>query len=133
MKNHWVDRTLMLFPFEYTLCLNKTQFNASLRSFGIKDVHEWSFLETEYCDAIVHFLENKYKSHAAIVCIKDAKNKTLIQIHGLIVHEAVHIFQKFCELIGEEYPSAEFEAYGIQSIAQGLMVEYERQTKPCAT
>src|SRR6476619_5146505 len=31
-----------------------------------------------------------------------------------IVHESVHIFQYYCEVLGEARPSVEFEAYSIQ-------------------
>jgi len=45
---------------------------------------------------------------------------------GLIVHEAMHIWRAMRESIGEHSPSAEFEAYSIQSIAQNLIAAYEK-------
>lgn len=43
------------------------------------------------------------------------------------MHEAVHIWQEMREKIGERFPSAEFEAYAIQRIAQNLMHSFMEQ------
>jgi hypothetical protein len=49
-------------------------------------------------------------------------------VAGLLVHEAVHVFQRYCEHIGERRPGAEQEAYGIQAIAQELMQSFAEQS-----
>lgn len=38
-------------------------------------------------------------------------------VADFIVHEAVHVWQQICNIIGEDKPSKEFEAYSIQRIA----------------
>ena len=43
------------------------------------------------------------------------------QQQGLIVHESVHVWQEIKSLMNEKEPSAEFEAYSIQVIAQQLL------------
>lgn len=58
-----------------------------------------------------------------VVSIND-EGCTTIQAYELLVHEAVHVFQHCCELMGEEAPSAEFEAYQIQFIASNLFAMY---------
>lgn len=79
----------------------------------------FNFLESN-ADARVSFIDDY-----AVVQIKDESKWSLIQIHGLILHEAVHIWQELREKMGEENPSAEFEAYSVQSIAQNLFDMYE--------
>ena len=46
------------------------------------------------------------------------------EVMALIVHEAVHVWQKIAELMGESEPSKEFEAYSIQTIFLGLLSLY---------
>jgi hypothetical protein len=38
-----------------------------------------------------------------------------------ITHEAVHIFQRVCEFLGEESPGREVEAYAIENITRNLI------------
>lgn len=38
-----------------------------------------------------------------------------------ITHEAVHVFQRVCELMGEEAPGAEVQAYAIENITRSLI------------
>lgn len=64
-------------------------------------------------------------SSYAIVQIGDCTELTIIEIYGLLLHEAVHIWQRIKLRMGEEHPSKEFEAYSIQHIAQDLFYMYE--------
>jgi hypothetical protein len=64
----------------------------------------------------------------ALICIRDYEKYSGIEVAGLLVHEAVHIWQEILRNIGEENPSEEFEAYSIQSISQNLMAEFIAQT-----
>lgn len=49
----------------------------------------------------------------------------LIEIAGLMAHEAVHVFQHICDDMGENSPSHEFQAYSIQFIFQQLMAAFK--------
>ena len=60
-----------------------------------------------------------------IVQIGETQDKSLVTIHGLLLHEAVHIWQRIKLLMGEKEPGIEFEAYSIQRIAQDLFDMYE--------
>lgn len=57
------------------------------------------------------------------------KKRAIEQVYGLLVHEAVHVWQRIMEYIGESKPSDEFMAYGIQAIAQELMFAYKEAKK----
>ncbi|WP_445346235.1 hypothetical protein [Acinetobacter bohemicus] len=61
----------------------------------------------------------------AIVQIGDTSERTSVEIHGLLLHEAVHVWQRIRQRMGEREPSIEFEAYSIQRIAQDLFSMFE--------
>lgn len=48
--------------------------------------------------------------------------------YGVLVHEAVHCWQRICVCIGEHEPSIEFEAYMIQYIF-GFLAEAFKETR----
>ena len=61
----------------------------------------------------------------AIVQMGDTSERTSVEIHGLLLHEAVHIWQRVKQRMNERDPSTEFEAYSIQAIAQDLFAMFE--------
>lgn len=72
-------------------------------------------------NAQVSFYTEPDDSGAAIVYIPKHKNVDLLLVQGLIIHEAVHIWQEVKDLMSESNPSSEFEAYSIQKISQDLL------------
>ncbi|QDJ92692.1 hypothetical protein [Acinetobacter haemolyticus] len=107
-------------PFQhvkYTLARN--QLHMDLLFDDMSDTDE--FLSTG-SDAQVDFYQN---STYAIVQIGNTAEKEPIEVYGLLLHEAVHIWQRVRQLMGEANPSVEFEAYSIQAIAQDLFEMYE--------
>lgn len=77
-----------------------------------------------------NFLETGDGKAAAIVSIDAGYlvQKDPLAVAALLVHEAVHIWQKHAEIIGSHNDHGdEEEAYAIQAIAAGLMYEYRRQ------
>ena len=125
----WLSRELITSPYYIGLCTDEKAFNADLKNMRIPKKERPEFLINEYSNATVHFFENTDGKNCAIVCIhkKQPKKITRAQIDCLLVHEAVHIWQRVKENIGERFPSLEFEAYSIQSIAQSLIEEYHRK------
>lgn len=107
-------------PFEhlkYTLARN--QLHMDLLFNDMDDSDEFLSLG---CPAQVDYYDGgKY----CIVQLREIQDKSLIAIHGLLLHEAVHIWQRSKLLMGEKEPSIEFEAYSIQRIAQDLFDMYE--------
>ena len=128
----WLDRTLITAPYCYGLCYSEKEFHKELRRMEIVR-SEWpQFIGTgpnSGADATTHFFTLKNKNHAAIVCIGNSRGKSREQIHALLTHEAVHLWQRMKEDIEEDRPSHEFEAYAIQAIAQNLMIAYSGRRK----
>lgn len=124
-KLRWCNRGLLYLPFAFTLVTSEQQFYAELKKLKVPR-HKWPrFIANEHSDATVHsFAETKEHDAFKIVCVDIKRSKNGVEIAGLIVHEAVHIWQDFAGNIGETYPSAEFEAYAIQAISQELMQCY---------
>jgi hypothetical protein len=107
-------------PFEhskYTLVRNQDQFD--LLFDDVKDTDTFLSLE---CGAQVDYYEN---GKQCIVQLGDVAERPLLQVYGLLLHEAVHIWQRIKILMGEKEPSIEFEAYSIQRIAQDLFAMFE--------
>lgn len=65
----------------------------------------------------------------AIVSLSESaqKNRNAIEMAGLLIHEAVHVWQGYAEHMGEVRPADEQEAYAIQAISQELLAEYSRR------
>ena len=70
--------------------------------------------------ATTHYFDNDKRGLICIVCIKHDRSKTREQIHALLAHEAVHVWQAFVEFINDKNPSSEMEAYAVQNIFQSL-------------
>ena len=63
-----------------------------------------------------------------IVTITDGAEGThsLLEIVGLLVHEAVHVWQEIQKHIGEDAPGSEVDAYSVQAIAQELLEAFDK-------
>lgn len=120
----WLDRALIVGPF-LMLCLSDADFRAALKRLKI-DGQGVLFARKDQGRCNWFVSEGK---HYAFVCIDTTSSPPPIAVAGLLVHEAVHVFQGHCEQIGEEQPSSEFEAWSIQWIAQQLMWSFEEQTR----
>lgn len=125
MKPRWLDRRIAA-PGPYlTLCLSEEEYDAALAHLKCKHYGPW--ISTPQASATTHHLNNPDGNLCCIVCLEDPSGRTPIEIAGLLVHEAVHIWQEYCLFYGEKSPGMEQEAYAVQSIAQELMAEYARR------
>lgn len=108
-------------PFQhvqYTLARNQLHMDLLFEDMNKVD----KFLSVEGAAAQVDF----YSDGAyAVVQLGDTSERKPIEVYGLLLHEAVHVWQQVRVLMGEREPSSEFEAYSIQAIAQDLFEMYE--------
>jgi hypothetical protein len=119
----WLSNTLLTGPY-LTLCLNPRDYAAAVAHLKVKGAPPFLL---SGADATVHFFEREGKL-SAVVCIEVGKH-SLSQIHAMLVHEAVHIWQEYLRGIRETAPGDEIEAYSIQSISQELFLEFKRRRK----
>lgn len=128
-KAQWCDRSLVVSPLYFYLCLSEKDFKRQLRKLKIRKRHWGAFVSSGAWATTHYFTATKSHKECSIVCLRASKNHTLAQHHALLVHEATHLWQRIREIIGERYPSSEFEAYAIQNLSYELFTSYREQTK----
>ena len=120
----WLGRETVRAPYLF-LALTEADYFKAVKHCGIKDPSPWLTATQAAC---VHTWESDGKT-CCVVCLRvDAYDS--IGIACTLVHEAVHVFQRLCDSIGESEPSREFEAYSIERISEELMREYVRRGAP---
>jgi hypothetical protein len=126
MKKHkWLDRRISA-PGPYlTLCLSEDEYDGVMHYLKVK--HYGSWISTPQASATSHHLTNQDGNLCCIVCLGDYKSQNAVEIAGILVHEAVHVWQEYADFYGEKNPGREQEAYAVQSIAQELMAEFARR------
>lgn len=105
---------------KYALIQNQKQLNKASKPKLLKFL---SISETAQC---TYFDEGGKR--VCLVELADLSGRTIAEIHGVIVHEAVHVHQQIMECMGEK-PSVEFEAYSIQQIVVDLLSSYAENKK----
>jgi hypothetical protein len=130
----YVSRTLVVSPYHIGLCTTPEAFAKELKRLNVAEDRRPTFMGSVHAHGTAHYFEKNSipMRYTVIVCIDPthSKGKSVIEIHGLLVHEATHVWQNIREVLGEKNPSSEFEAYSVQSIAQALMEAYALATRP---
>jgi hypothetical protein len=125
MKTKWLDRDTVRAPY-MALCLTERAFLAAVRHCKVKQPGPW--LDTNKQKACVHTWELEGKVTCVVCLHPDAAAGDPIEVAASLIHEAVHVFQRLCDSIGESEAGREFQAYSIERIAERLMREFVRQT-----
>ena len=125
-KYKWLNRRVSREGPYLTLCLSGEELSHALR--GMTKVHIKFPDYGAKCTTLHHIDTNELCSVVSIS--KHSQEKcNAIEMAGLLVHEAVHVWQEYAADIGEINPAVEQEAYAIQGISQELMAEYARRIK----
>lgn len=124
----WLDRTLITGPF-LALVTSEAEFYKALKAMKIPKADGPDWIKTPQADATTHWMTHESGELACIVALRLREGVNGVQVAAMFAHEAVHVFQRYCEHIGEEKPSAEFQAYSIQAITQNLMTAYSQKVK----
>ena len=125
----WQPRSLMELPFYYCLVITERDYERELKRLKIARKDWPSYTNSVHANATAHFFSRTNSTdECCIVTLRNWKRIKKVAVFGILVHEAVHIWQEMRDKIGERFPSPEFEAYAIQRIAQNLMHSFEEQT-----
>lgn len=130
-ESMWLDRCAVELAYCYRLCVTEKDFHAELKRLKLPKNTWPAFIKSQQANATMHYFESNTHELCAIICMRkeSAKTRTLDEICGLLVHEAMHLWRACREHIGEGDPSAEFEAYAMQRISQNLIRSWMEQTK----
>lgn len=127
-KARYLDRNLMTSKVYYTLLFSQKEFAAECRRLKLPPGDDGLFLPDGHRGAEVTWI--KYEGRiCGLVKIDPAQCAGMLpcQVYALLVHEAVHIWQRHAREIGSDNAGEE-EAYAIQRIVQSLIHEYDRKT-----
>lgn len=130
----WLDRRLTFCAYCYCLCLTEESYYAELDKLGVNQGDRPPFKKTRWSGATTQFIPIDKCSDSdypvALVCVSGWEKHEPVVLAGLLVHEAVHIWQAHASNIGSFNDHGdEEEAYAIQWIAQQLMWSFVEQTK----
>lgn len=129
MKTHkakpylWLNRTVAPAAPFVTLVRSEEAYLHAMAHCKVENPERWV---TNDGAAATHMFDHATDGVCCIVAIS-VSNQTPIQIAALLVHEAVHVVQKYFEHMQEHRPAIEQTAYAIQYMSQTLMEEYLRQ------
>jgi len=115
----YYDRNLIRSPIQWAICLTPEAFDKAQKQLNVPKQYRGEWI-TDGFNATVHHITDADRKYS-VVCYRPDKTRSRSQQFAMLVHEAVHIWQRIREAMGENAPSSEFEAYSIQSISQDLM------------
>lgn len=118
----WCDRGF--FPSYYGFCPDEKSWRAEMRR--LKQKEDYPVTDARVTTYTRDGLGDKPKLLQIVTINNNLDGKiNTIELAGLIVHEAVHVFQHICEDMGERSPSNEFQSYATQFIFQQLMSAFK--------
>lgn len=124
MNTKWLDRRVAKPGPFLCLCLTPEELKHTS-----KKLTQWPLEFPEWGARAYQFVKDGTNKICVIIALAEdsQKNNSPIEIAGMLVHEAVHVWQYYAEKMGEVKPGDEQEAYAIQAISQELMAEYARR------
>lgn len=124
----WLNRQLLVGPY-LALCLSEAAFAEALDYLNVPP-EQWPKWVSDGAQACAHTFDRGNGDITCVVCLRDWEGVDPVAVAGILVHEAVHVWQTARDalLLGSK-PCAELEAYSIQNISQHLMWSFIDQTK----
>lgn len=103
-------------PVEFGFCPNGKAWRRQMKRMGVSDA------DYPTSDGAATTFTKDGKTIVLITVRDGAEHeRTLIELIGILVHEAAHVWQEVRLATGERSPSIEFEAYSMQAITQELL------------
>lgn len=115
----WQDKSW--FPLYYGFCPDEKSWHAEMKRLDVKE-----HVPYPEADGCVYEFTNSDKQTCAIVTINKKFDGDKKAVRDILFHESVHVWQIMTQVMGEENPSIEFEAYSIQAIASNILEAYDK-------
>jgi hypothetical protein len=112
---HYIDTGPL--PIYLGFTRSERAFKAEMRRLGVSEHGE--FIKHGY-GGRTHAFEHPKHGTVVIVCMGPTNGHKTVSVHGLLVHEAMHVYQHLLETMRCASPGGEFEAYTVQFLAQRL-------------
>lgn len=103
------------------LCVCPKAWDAEMKRLDIKG-EPWP----ESSGRTTHLWRKGRSGRVCIVTINRFEQHSPIEVAGLLIHEAVHVWQAIREEMDESKPGSEHEAYTVQVIAQRFLEIFNR-------
>lgn len=126
MKARWLGRHISAPGPFLCLCLSEAEYKTAFKHLRVVPTLDW--IKTPHSNATSHLIQSP-KGLAVVVCLAKHEKRNAVEVAGILVHEAVHAWQEWCDYYGETHPASEQEAYAIQALSQYLMFEFTRRMK----
>jgi hypothetical protein len=108
-------------PLFLAVCVDQGRFDRELRRLGIESCGKFV---NDGSHATTWKFECDDQEPSVIVGIRPGLTRD--GLCEILVHEAVHVWQYARDIMGEEKPSPEFEAYSVQFIFGNLLAAIEK-------
>jgi len=118
----WLDRGWQ--PLFIGFCPDEAAWRREVKRLGCPDT---AYPTSDGC--VTYFEGGEDHGACCIVTLNRSEGRDDVVVAGLLVHEAVHVWQHVKAKMGESEPSWEFEAYSVQAIFQQL---YQAHHGRCA-
>lgn len=134
--DRWLSTAAFFHPVYWALCVTEEDFEAECLHLNLKAREVPMALRgSTKAGATTHTFHNGADGTVACIIYMPDAGRALNEVHALLVHEAMHVYQTILEEMGESSPGQEVEAYTVQHLCQALFDSWEEQTavkKPAA-
>lgn len=125
-KARWLDAGCFRGVFFMAFVPNEKAWNKEMKKLKENEPYPTAAGHTHF------FPKTQWHGPCCLVTLRDEleKTHTPLEISGVMVHECVHVFQFLKNVIGEDDPGMEMEAYTIQYIYTNMMNAFEEMRRP---
>lgn len=122
MKDHYYTINYGPYPVPLIYVPSKGAWKRARKA---NELPKYSYPVSEKSSVAGHCVNMRNNKGFACIVVFIRPDRPEADTVGTIVHEAVHVLQYIKEVIGEDEPGMEFEAYTTEAIVSGLITAYE--------